>query len=219
MLGGYMNVLLYRLPRGENVFTFSHCPHCGRRLRLWELFPLLGWILVKGKCRTCHTKIDFRYVRTELLSVFIVIFFTLIISLANLSLEKSVEHEYLLLLSEKPSENALLLCESLMLLLSVLISLLCYVVIKVVFRRPIRIYQLLIKLLYLIVGVSLYLIIFITVFYSIHIHYNIRLTGDCAEQDIVTIVVLTSAINTIIWVFYFGFLLQRLCRNQCGNGN
>jgi hypothetical protein len=93
-------------------------------------------------------------------------------------------------------------------------SLLSYIVTKVVFRQPIPVYQLLIKLLYLIVGVSFYLIIFTTVIISIC--YITILTGADIEQNII---ILTSAINTIIWVLYFGLLLQHICRNKCGNGN
>ncbi|MDR0609581.1 MAG: prepilin peptidase [Planctomycetaceae bacterium] len=206
MMGGYIGVLYYRLPRGENIFTPSHCPSCGNKLKIWELFPILGWFLVKGKCRNCHTKIDFQYIKLEFQCVYFTFFFTILFLSMHLILNEPVGKGHLLF-------------DSLVLLLSIQVTVL-YLITEIIIRccQPIRIYRLLIKLLYFFIGVFFYLIIFITV--PIGIGHIMRTAGVNISQHIVLLIILTSAINTIIWVFYFGLLLRHLfCRNQCGNGN
>ena len=61
-IGSFLNVLIYRLPKGENVTTTnSHCMSCNHRLYAKDLFPLFSWIFLGGKCRYCKAKISMQY--------------------------------------------------------------------------------------------------------------------------------------------------------------
>jgi prepilin signal peptidase PulO-like enzyme (type II secretory pathway) len=62
LLGSFLNVVGYRLPRGESIVSpGSHCTHCGRPLRSHELIPMLSWLVLRGKCRSCGQSISVRY--------------------------------------------------------------------------------------------------------------------------------------------------------------
>ncbi len=61
-IGSLINVLVYRLPRGLGVVTPpSRCPACNTRLTWRENIPILGWIILKGRCRTCRVRISPEY--------------------------------------------------------------------------------------------------------------------------------------------------------------
>lgn len=61
-IGSLINVLVYRLPRGLGVVTPpSRCPACNTRLTWRENIPILGWIVLKGRCRTCRVRISPEY--------------------------------------------------------------------------------------------------------------------------------------------------------------
>ena len=61
-VGSFCNVLIYRIPKGEEfVRTPSHCMSCGRRLRWYELIPLASWLAQGGKCRGCGVKLSPQY--------------------------------------------------------------------------------------------------------------------------------------------------------------
>ena len=65
--GSFLNVCLSRWPEGESVVKpRSHCRNCGRTLAWWENIPLLSWLALRGRCRTCKTKISWRYPLVEL---------------------------------------------------------------------------------------------------------------------------------------------------------
>lgn len=67
--GSFINVCIHRLPRGESVVTYpSHCPGCKTRLGFLDLVPLLGYMLLRGRCRYCGVKISPRYPAVELLT-------------------------------------------------------------------------------------------------------------------------------------------------------
>lgn len=69
LIGSFLNVVIYRLPRGESIaFPGSHCPGCGHFLRPWELVPVLSFIGLRGRCRKCGAKISWRYPLVELLT-------------------------------------------------------------------------------------------------------------------------------------------------------
>lgn len=69
VFGSFSNVVIYRLPRHENIaFPPSNCPRCHHELRPWDMIPILSWVLLKGKCRYCHTSIDKQYPIVEFLS-------------------------------------------------------------------------------------------------------------------------------------------------------
>ena len=53
--GSFLNVCLSRWPEGESmVQPRSHCRHCGRTLAWWENVPLVSWLALRGRCRTCR---------------------------------------------------------------------------------------------------------------------------------------------------------------------
>jgi leader peptidase (prepilin peptidase)/N-methyltransferase len=65
--GSFLNVCLSRCPEGESVVKpRSHCRKCGRTLTWWENIPVLSWLFLRGRCRTCKTKISWRYPLVEL---------------------------------------------------------------------------------------------------------------------------------------------------------
>ncbi len=68
IVGSFVNVVIYRLPIGMSVITPpSRCPTCGAKLSWIENFPILGWVLVRGRCRRCRVRISPQYVVIELI--------------------------------------------------------------------------------------------------------------------------------------------------------
>jgi len=67
-VGSFLNVVAWRLPRQESlILPGSHCPRCGTPLRWYDNLPVLGWLLLRGRCRHCHQPIAARYPLVELL--------------------------------------------------------------------------------------------------------------------------------------------------------
>jgi leader peptidase (prepilin peptidase)/N-methyltransferase len=67
--GSFLNVLVYRLPRGESLATpGSHCTSCGTPIKPYDNVPVLGWIWLRGHCRACHASISPRYPLVEALT-------------------------------------------------------------------------------------------------------------------------------------------------------
>ena len=61
-IGSFLNVCIYRIPRGETVVTTpSHCMTCGHKLRWFELLPLFSYIFLRGRCRSCKSQISPQY--------------------------------------------------------------------------------------------------------------------------------------------------------------
>jgi len=64
--GSFLNVVLSRLPRGESVvWPASHCEACGRGLAWWENIPVVSFVALRGRCRTCHAPIGMRTLVVE----------------------------------------------------------------------------------------------------------------------------------------------------------
>jgi leader peptidase (prepilin peptidase)/N-methyltransferase len=62
IVGSFLNVVAYRLPRGESiVFPGSHCPSCDTPIKPYDNVPVLSWLVLRGRCRSCHTSISARY--------------------------------------------------------------------------------------------------------------------------------------------------------------
>ncbi len=68
VFGSFLNVVIYRLPRGENIaFPASHCTSCGTPIRAFDNLPVLGWLRLRGRARCCKAPISPRYPLVELL--------------------------------------------------------------------------------------------------------------------------------------------------------
>lgn len=69
LLGSFFNVCIYRLPLNESIIIpFSHCPNCKIKIKIWENIPIISYLILKGKCRYCSTKIRPRYLIVEILT-------------------------------------------------------------------------------------------------------------------------------------------------------
>lgn len=68
LIGSFLNVVIWRVPRGESIVSPpSHCPKCNTPIKWWCNIPILSWIALRGKCAKCKEPISFRYVLVELL--------------------------------------------------------------------------------------------------------------------------------------------------------
>lgn len=69
MVGSFLNVVIHRLPLGESVvFPNSRCPSCATAIRPYDNVPLLSWVVLRGRCRSCRAPISARYPAVELLT-------------------------------------------------------------------------------------------------------------------------------------------------------
>lgn len=69
VIGSFMNVCIYRIPKGESVFTGrSHCKSCKTDIKWYDLIPVISYLILGGKCRNCKTKISVRYPFVEFLN-------------------------------------------------------------------------------------------------------------------------------------------------------
>lgn len=68
-VGSFLNVVIWRLPRGESLSKeASHCPRCGAKIRWYDNVPVLGWLMLRGRCRACRGGISARYPIIEALT-------------------------------------------------------------------------------------------------------------------------------------------------------
>ncbi len=68
-VGSFLNVCIYRMPRGISVVRpRSFCTNCKKTIHWYDNIPLVSYIFLLGKCRNCKAKIAFRYFLVELLS-------------------------------------------------------------------------------------------------------------------------------------------------------
>ena len=69
IFGSFLNVVAYRLPRHESlVKPASHCPHCDAPVKPYDNIPILSWLLLRGRCRSCGEPISARYPLVEALT-------------------------------------------------------------------------------------------------------------------------------------------------------
>ena len=67
VIGSFLNVVVYRVPRGQSlVRPASHCPACRAPVRARHNVPVLGWLVLRGRCADCRTRIHVRYPLVEL---------------------------------------------------------------------------------------------------------------------------------------------------------
>ncbi len=72
LIGSFLNVCIYRIAREESIsFPPSHCTSCGYNLKPKDLVPVLSYIFLGGKCRSCKEKISIQYPIVEILNAFL----------------------------------------------------------------------------------------------------------------------------------------------------
>src|SRR5262245_41652486 len=65
-VGSFLNVVVYRLPRGQSLSQPpSACPSCGTRIRARHNVPVVGWLVLRGRCYDCSQPISVRYPLVE----------------------------------------------------------------------------------------------------------------------------------------------------------
>ena len=84
-IGSFLNVVVYRVPAGLSIlWPPSRCPKCFHQLGMGENIPILGWLLLRGKCRHCRTPISPRYPLIEAITAII---FVLVYNRFGLSIQ------------------------------------------------------------------------------------------------------------------------------------
>jgi leader peptidase (prepilin peptidase)/N-methyltransferase len=69
IIGSFLNVLIYRLPRKLSLIRpSSECPQCGSKIRFYDNIPIFSFLFLRGKCRACGGRIPFRYPLVETLA-------------------------------------------------------------------------------------------------------------------------------------------------------
>jgi leader peptidase (prepilin peptidase)/N-methyltransferase len=69
VIGSFLNVVIWRVPRHESIVRPpSHCPGCDTKIANRDNVPVVSWLLLRGRCRTCGTAISARYPFVELLT-------------------------------------------------------------------------------------------------------------------------------------------------------
>ena len=68
-VGSFLNVVIYRLPEGQSLIRpSSHCPSCNTSLKWYDNLPVVGWLLLRGRCRYCGVHISVQYPLIEALT-------------------------------------------------------------------------------------------------------------------------------------------------------
>ena len=69
IVGSFLNVCIYRLPKGESIIRPpSRCPSCGAKIPWFDNVPVLSFLILRGRCRSCKKRISTRYIIVEALS-------------------------------------------------------------------------------------------------------------------------------------------------------
>lgn len=87
VIGSFLNVVIYRVPKGENIVVVnSHCMNCGYQLSWYDLVPIFSWLALRGKCRVCGDKISVQYPLIEALNgvLYLVVFHRYGVSIESL---------------------------------------------------------------------------------------------------------------------------------------
>ena len=77
IIGSFLNCLIWRLHKNETILGRSYCPKCGRQIAWYDNIPVLSFLILKGKCRSCQKKISWQYPVVELAVgvLFVIAFF------------------------------------------------------------------------------------------------------------------------------------------------
>ena len=100
LFGSFFTLAVYRIPKKQDIIhTHSYCPNCNHKLGLLDLFPIISYIALGGKCRYCKEKIRPRYFILEILSgtLFILFAFLIGISFETLTLLKIIDFSFIAL--------------------------------------------------------------------------------------------------------------------------
>src|SRR5437667_2310708 len=77
IIGSFLNVVIHRLPREESiVFPHSRCPSCGAAIAFYDNIPVLSYLILRGRCRSCDVGISPRYFGVELLTAAVYVLVT-----------------------------------------------------------------------------------------------------------------------------------------------
>ena len=69
LVGSFLNVCIVRLPRGRSIVSPpSHCPRCKKSIKFYDNIPVISFLLLRGKCRSCGEPISWRYPLVELMN-------------------------------------------------------------------------------------------------------------------------------------------------------
>jgi leader peptidase (prepilin peptidase)/N-methyltransferase len=69
LIGSFLNVVIWRVPRGESIVSPpSHCPSCDAEIAPYDNIPVISWLVLRGRCRHCGAGISIRYPLVELAS-------------------------------------------------------------------------------------------------------------------------------------------------------
>lgn len=77
IIGSFLNVVIYRIPRGENIsFPPSHCGSCDEKIYWYDNIPVFSYLVLRGKCRRCGAHISLQYPLVEALNaiVYLILF-------------------------------------------------------------------------------------------------------------------------------------------------
>lgn len=115
-IGSFLNVVVFRLPRGLSVRfpRRSFCPQCDHAIAGYDNIPVLSWMLLRGRCRHCHERIDVQYPLIEALTglTFVLAYHLLFVSQARSGLELSLPNDGPLLLSWLVLAGGLIACSA-----------------------------------------------------------------------------------------------------------
>ena len=85
VIGSFLNVCIYRIPRSKSiVMPPSFCPGCEKPVKYYDNIPIISYIILRGKCRNCSTRISVRYPIVELVTA---VLFLMIYRRWNISYE------------------------------------------------------------------------------------------------------------------------------------
>ncbi len=69
VIGSFLNVCIFRIPKKENITTTrSHCMACGNVIKWYDLVPVISFLLLRGRCRNCGSKLSIQYPLIEILN-------------------------------------------------------------------------------------------------------------------------------------------------------
>ena len=96
--GSFFTLAVYRIPKKEDILIkHSYCPNCNHKLGFFDLFPVLSYIFLKGKCRYCGNKIRPRYLILEVLSGLTFVFISMSLKLNIYNIYNIVNVGFLLI--------------------------------------------------------------------------------------------------------------------------